>query len=175
MPFLDCHSYLSILLKSALDSDSNDQVKNLIKIVAQNFINFMRNCFAQTLDAFKSLKFKTFLTILKWKFELELYFLVKNNSAASTKGIPFVDDDFFEPSRVKEKLLNQAKIDLSCEVNRSNLILWREYALLKLMVNNGQVKETRKILDTLLKTSDSSHMSTEQACTDVYSLSIDYV
>jgi hypothetical protein len=68
---------------------------------------------------------------------------------------------------------------LSLERNRSNFRLWKEYAILKCILNSSQssqvnAKETLKIFNTLLNTSFSSTNVDLNACIDMYGLCVDY-
>lgn len=133
-------------------------------------INFIRQSLSQSLASFESFQFRTHLTLLRWQFELHLYLSLTSNHPSTT----ITPKPIFDAKQVKENLLNQCKQDLSKEANRSNFAMWREYGVLKLLLNKGQLKETKKIFDTLLKTSESSQKSHDQACIDIYSLCVDY-
>lgn len=80
---------------------------------------------------------------------------------------------------MKQRLLDQSKLDLSQERNRSNFRLWKEYAILKCILNSSEnkalnPKETLKIFNTLLNTSFSSTNVDLSACIDIYGLCVDY-
>ena len=68
---------------------------------------------------------------------------------------------------------------MSLERNRSNFRLWKEYAVLKCIINSSETtqlnsKETLKIFNTLLNTSFSSTNVDVNACIDIYGLCVDY-
>jgi hypothetical protein len=165
--------------------DYND-LKKLIKLfqtAIKHFTDFIRNCLLKSEQSIKNSQIKTSLIIMQWQFELEILYQIKKwNSKLKN-----VNDckDYFDFEQVKQNLLNKAKSDLSLEVNRANFNLWKQYGHLKWLLNcsdsfsqgkqSKQLKETRKVFDTLLNTSASAVESTPRACIDIYSLCVDYV
>lgn len=136
IPFIDANSYLETVIRRLFDSNSSQLQRDLYLNTAQNFLAFVRNSLKQAYIFFNTLQFKTYLIILKWKFELMLYQLVIKYSSQTFKS-EINPPLGFEPSRIKENLLNLSKTDLSLEANRSNFDLWREYSVLKLILNKG--------------------------------------
>ncbi len=95
--------------------------------------------------------------------------------------------EYFEPKIIKQNLLNQSKLDLSLEANRSNFDLWKQYGILKWLLNHSKfnydtnksvqsLKETRKVFDTLLAKSATNGVPANLTdCIDVFCLCADYV
>ena len=65
--------------------EERDFVRQACRLMCKNTIEYVRNCFAQIVDSFKTLDFKTNVVILKWRFELHLLELIKKT--ASSIGI----------------------------------------------------------------------------------------
>ena len=167
---------------SCLNEQEKETALANLLILNKHTIDFVRNMFEQSMQSFRSSKFRTNMTVLKWKFELNLIFVL-TKSKAVTFGEAY--RDYFCPKTVKANLLNQAKLDLSLEHNRSNFDLWKQYGVLKWILNHGRfaddlktvrkagnLKETKKIFDNLLSSSSSLKLSDSL---NVYSLCIDYV
>lgn len=118
--------YLRLLFDSLCDETIDSRLtKRLIK----NYVDFVRNLMNQYLNRCKSVKYKTFMTIIKWHFELKLIDLQKSLSGKSA-----CQDMDLDWKKAKENLINQTRTDLSTEANRSNFNLWKEYAILKLLL-----------------------------------------
>ena len=129
----------------------NPQQKNLI----ENFINFIRRILDQSINKFSIGKYKTQVTILKWKFEQFISHQIKYLNS-------------------KESLVEVIKNDLSLEANRSDFLLWKNYAILKYILNSN-LKETRKVFNTLLSSSESANSQSLDAFVEIYQLCIDFV
>lgn len=127
------------------------QEKNLV----ENFINFIRRILDQSINKFTIGKYKTQLTILKWKFE---HFISNQIKYLNTK----------------ESLNEAIKNDLSMEANRSDFVLWKNYAILKYNLNSN-LKETRKVFNTLLNSSESANSQSLDAFIEIYQLCVDFV
>lgn len=133
--FLEANPFLDIVIQSVFNINATEKERQLYELTAHSFVGFVRNCLSQALNAFRSVKLKTFLTVLRWRFELALYRSLLEHVPSQRSQIASHPD--LDPSRVKEALLNQAKLDLSLETNRSNFDLWKEYAVLKYIINKG--------------------------------------
>ena len=95
--------------------------------------------------------------------------------------------EYFEPKIIKQNLLSQTRLDLSLEANRSNFDLWKQYGLLKWLLNHSKfnyeankstqsLKETRKVFDTLLaKLAANGVPANLNNCINVFGLCADYV
>lgn len=140
--FLDVNSVLETLIRNLFDPTADEKLHRVYTMTALNFVTFVRNSIGQAYESIREFKLKTYLTVLKWKFELELYESVSRHGGRTGVPQPPVQ---FEPVQLKANLLNQAKIDLSLEVNRSNFDLWKEYAILKLIINKGKFFEIFKL------------------------------
>ena len=130
------------------------------------------------------------MIVLSWRFELSLAYYINKwpiNEQFQSEIEHF--SSYLSKKTIKENLLNKAKSDLSSELNRSNFHLWKQYGLLKWILNNNEhfnqpnqnakskmlnIKETRKVFDTLLNTSASANDTSIKSCIDIYSLCIDY-
>lgn len=195
LPFTGTSEFLSNLLCCFFDSfdqDSNtsrnysqeerDKLRLIFNRLIKSAIDFLRACLQQAFDSFETLTYKTNLTIFKWKFELNLFYLLRKLNKNELKAENELDS-YVNAEVVKQNLLNQAKNDLSSEENRSNFTLWKQYGILKWILNNFnteltkpvQLKETRKVFDTLLNTSTHSVSSSVESCIHIYSLCVDYV
>ncbi|RNA16691.1 NRDE2 -like protein, partial [Brachionus plicatilis] len=130
---------------------NSSQEKKLI----EDFVNFIKRILDQSIERFICVKHKTQITILKWKFEQLISQEIKELTT-------------------KESLIEILKHDLSLEVNRSNFILWKNYAMLKYILNSN-LKETRKVFNALLNSSESANSQSHEAFMDIYSLAIDFV
>ncbi len=131
--------------KLLTDQEKHDLLATLA-LSNKNLIDFLRNVFEQSLNAFKSLKFRTNLTILKWRFELNLIdILQRRKKDLDLCGLLQIKKyaPYFCPKTLKETLLAQVKADLSLEKNRSNFELWRQYGILKLILNQPRFNDTR--------------------------------
>jgi hypothetical protein len=183
------------------DPIEKQRLLDTLKLVCINTIDFIRNCLSQLVGSFSTLKYKTFAIILKWKFELLLLDLLSSNEIKSSQSLNRVhicedetNQKYFDAETVKQNLLNQVKNDLSIPENRANFYMWKQYAILKWLLNHERyssvsssssssrksivvnLKETRKIFDTLFKMGSSDDCLTSlQACLDIYSLCIDYI
>ena len=161
---------------SNYSKEDEASLKRMIQLSIKNTIDFIRFSFEQAMNSLDALNYKTNVLILEWKFELDLIRLTSKQSSSHTED---KFKEYFDPSIIKQNLLNKAKTDLSMEENRSNFVLWRQYGILKWILNQDNqkmpLKETRKVFDTLLKTSFSSSTNSLEACIDIYSICIDYV
>jgi hypothetical protein len=195
LPFTGTSEFLSNMLicfYDVFDQNSNTsqnysqedrkKLESVFKRLIKSTIDFFRACLQQASDSFETLTYKTNLTILKWKFELNLYYLLRKLNKQEIRSENEFDS-YLNAELVKQNLLNQAKNDLSSEENRSNFTLWKQYGILKWILNNFdteitkaiQLKETRKVFDTLLNTSAHSVSSSVESCILIYSLCVDYV
>lgn len=191
--FLTSFSFLKNMFECLFDTESaylqllseDDRLSriNNLKLLIKNTIDFIRNCISQAYASFSTLKYKTNLTILKWKFELNLILLLSDKSISNELQQDY--ESYLNPRVIKQKLIDQTKGDLSIESNRTNFTLWKQYALLKWLLNHEKfnfdnkkmtgLKETRKVFDNLLLTLFNSTTPSLTDCVNVYSLCADYV
>jgi hypothetical protein len=146
--------------------ESLNEIKTLLKNVILNTVEFIRNCFNQSKNGFQTLKYKTNVTILKWKFELFLINLLKKYGEN-------IKDEEFDHKKLRQNLLDESKQTLSLEENRQNFDLWKQYGILKWLLNYQNdfkitnLKDSRKVFDNLLNIMNNN--------IDVYSLCCDYI
>jgi hypothetical protein len=174
-----------------LEPLEQQKVIQTLKQLNMSSIDLIRNLFKQAINSFSIVKYKTNLTILKWKFELNLLYILTKENRLISQEITLNASNYFCPKTVKKNMLDQVKTDLSIESNRSNFDLWKQYGILKWLLNHEQflltstnssqtgatvsLKETKKIFDTLLNTSSSSIGTTTLDSINIYSLVVDYV
>ena len=184
VPFFGKFNYLQTLYVNYFNSGSGKDLEAMLRQSIKHFVDFIRNSLNQSLDCFNSQKVKTYLIVLKWRFELEILYQLSKSNAKLTNESTAEFDQYFNSNLIKQNLLNSARVDLSSELNRSNFSLWKQYGHLKHLLNchpqfsqsnSRQMKETRKIFDTLLTTSTSAVESDAQSCINIYSLCVDYV
>lgn len=170
---------------SRLYSDNVAKLKSLFESEIKHLIEFLRQSLQQASRCFKSSEIKTDLIILEWRLELEQLFLLNKYKTKLIKILPQSGiKDLFDFEKIKQNLIARTRNDLSMEENRSNFALWKQYGSLKWLLSNSEhfgapcgannLKETRKIFDTLLTTSLSAVQVNDQACIDIYSLCVDY-
>ena len=122
------------------DTEKTNTIETLI-LLNKNIIDFIRKLFDQSLGSFNTLKYKTNITILKWNFEIVLMnILLSSNQNFLNEKIPNTHADYFCAKTIKANLLIQSKTDLSLEANRSNFDLWKQYGILKWILNHDQYK-----------------------------------
>jgi hypothetical protein len=133
------------------------------------FISLMRNSFSQNTDVYKT---NEQLKILRWKFELNLYFY-------ATLQNPVQADEDLRPTRLKEVLLNQMKRDLS--EHRTNTNMWLNYAVIKYLLSKHEStdsssisyhKELRKIIENLLVLNSNDYLHKLDICLIFIELSL---
>ena len=173
------------------DIDIYNTLINILINSFKNRIDFIRNILKQCSNKFHTEKFNNFIIILKWKFELNLIDFISKINFNKIEELKLINDpslnNYFNLNKIKENLLNQIKQELGLEQNRSNLILWKQYAILKLILNqpkyqnidknsnkkNFNIKETCKVFNTLI-TAKSKINKTSKDIIDNYKLCIDY-
>jgi hypothetical protein len=165
--------------------NENDELsQSVYKREIIKIIHFFRNCFQQVIESNESttkshrtLKYQNYFLVLKWKLELNLIScLIKNDIIDETES------HFFNANLIKNNLLNEIKQCLSLPSNRSNFYLWKEYSILKYILahittkdkNKINLKETKKVFETLLTTSPSANSYNDESCIDIFSLCLDY-
>jgi hypothetical protein len=170
---------LENMFEYLFDPEIKPENLKMLKLLLKNTIDFIRNCLSQLNDKFNTVKYKTCLIILKWKFEFNLIQLLTNRVISEEINQDF--EDYFNPNLVKKNLIHLTKLDL--EKNRLNHDLWKQYGILKWLLNNEKflnneskkiddLKETRKVFDNLILTSS---ISTTNDSINMFSLCADYV
>lgn len=107
-------------------------------------IDYIRNIFEQSSNSFLSVKFNTNITLLKWKFEICLIVILTQPGRIIPETITCDENysSYFNVKTIKQNLLAQTRADLSLEKNRSNFELWKQYGLLKWILNHKKLKES---------------------------------
>ena len=84
----DLFKNLSKNVKSFYGEEEKIYLMDMFKSLTKNFIDFIRNCFRIALEsgAFKSLESQTNIIILKWRFELKIFGLLKKYPLTFEKG-----------------------------------------------------------------------------------------
>jgi len=129
--------------KLLTDQERQDLLTTLA-LSNKNLIDFVRNVLEQATAAFRTLKFRTNLTVMKWRFELNLIeILLRRQDELNSCGLLQIEKylAYFCPRTLKQTLLTQVKTDLSLEKNRSNFELWRQYGILKWILNQSLFKD----------------------------------
>jgi len=128
--------------------DEINKLKTLEAFKQSNkvLIDYIRNVFDQSINSFSSIKFKTNVTLLKWKFEINLILILAEQERDLPELISCDENylSYFNAKTIMQNLLAQTKVDLALEHNRSNFEIWKQYGILKWILSHKQFKEFSK-------------------------------